>query len=473
MAIEMTQPADGVALAQQVADREAEAQQIVRTAIGALRAADDELNLLAAERFDEARQEAVDVDDMRRPLGPLSGVPCVVSDDGIAVKGLPLTHGSALCDPRPTHLDSALAKRYRASGLVVLGSARTSEFSLWPATATRAGGAVRHPKDAARNAGGACGGAAAAVASGAVPIAQAVDVLGGLRISAASCGVVGLKPTRGRVPFGPLSDDGWAGLRSVHVLTRSVRDSAAVLDITAGAEPGSLFQAPLQQTSWVRLLNRAPRPLRIAVASRTPTGSALAPAAQTALDRAAASLAAMGHEIFEAEPRFPVDPMIEAVRVIVGAHLTHAIDQLHAVPCGCSTSEREELLTAPTRHWLEDGRQLSPTDYPQAIGVVTNVARRFAAFFEEFDLALSPVIDGVAPLANEFEAADEDLETALALTLVHAPFTAAYNLSGCPAISLPAGTSDGLPTGVQLGAGFGREDLLLTVAAQLESAFAG
>jgi amidase len=297
---------DALAQAALVRSGEVTALELVDAAIERIEAVNPTLNAVIWTRFDEARDEA------RRPLpdSPLAGVPFLLKDLGATFAGMPLGEGSRACAGRIADHDTALALRHRAAGLIVLGKTNTPEFGNHSTTEPESAGPTRNPWDPERTTGGSSGGSAAAVASGMVPVAHGNDGAGSLRIPASCCGVVGLKPTRGRNSWAP-AGDGMSGLAVEHALSRSVRDSAALLDATAGRVPGDPYAAPPPARPYLADVGAGPGRLRIAWTARPPVAGAIHPECVAAARSTAERLASLGHHVEEAAPEFDGEVLIE------------------------------------------------------------------------------------------------------------------------------------------------------------------
>jgi amidase len=306
------------------------------------------------------------------------------------------------------------------------------------------------------------------VAAGIVPMAQATDGGGSIRIPAAACGLVGLKPSRARNPVGPLIGEAWNGLATGHVVCRSVRDTARMLDATSGPEPGDPYACPPPERPFASEPGRAPGRLRIALMREPPSGVSVAPDCRAAVEEAARLCADLGHQVEEAVPTLAGAELHEALETIVTVNLGHDLDlwqQVLGRRAGRDTVERCTLALA------ERGQEVHGRDLLRAIQACQRAARTLGRFFEQHDILLSPTAAAPPPELGRFAQDQDDLEQFLANLSQHAPFPPLYNLTGCPAISLPLHWSPaGLPIGVMFGAGLGREGLLLRLAAQLEEA---
>jgi Asp-tRNA(Asn)/Glu-tRNA(Gln) amidotransferase A subunit family amidase len=306
------------------------------------------------------------------------------------------------------------------------------------------------------------------VAARIVPAANASDGGGSVRIPASNCGLVGLKVSRGRTPSGPDAGEGWAGLANEHALTRTVRDSAAILDATHGPAPGDPYFAKAPERPFLDEVGRDPGKLRIALMTAPPDGRAVDDACVTEARKAATLCESLGHNVEEAGPVFDFEAMLRAIRVVVGGSVGFGIEtRLHALDRELRQGDVENI----TKTWAEEGASYSARDFAEAVFALHQVARDFGAFFEDYDVLLSPTLGRVPMKLGERPMDGTDLDAYYAHQCDIIPFTTPYNAAGAPAISLPLGWSaDGLPVGVQFGAAMGNEGLLLRLASQIETA---
>jgi amidase len=460
---------DALAQAELVRAGELTPEELVEAAIARIAGEDsgrsDELRSVVSSRFERARAEA------RGPLppGPFRGVPILLKDLGASSAGDPLYEGMSALSRRDhrTPGDSYVVAKLRAAGFVVVGKSATPELGLLPTTEPLAFGATRNPYDLSRSPGGSSGGAAAAVAAGLVPIAHASDGGGSIRIPASCCGLVGLKPSRGRVSLGPDRSAIGAGLVTEAAVTRSVRDAAALLDVIAGPMPGDLGPLPAPSEPFSRAAQLEPGRLRVAACSHFfgPAGerASAAPACEEALDHAARLFERLGHRVEAAAyPPFEAPGHARAFRVIWAEMARVSLKGWERV-LGERLGEHD---VEPTT-WALASRPSSPEARRDALAHLRETARRGLALWGDYDLLLTPTLAAPPPPLGRFL----DPATALDRAARLSPFTAALNVSGEPAISLPLWRDgDGLPIGVQLAAPLGREDLLLAIAAQLERA---
>lgn len=423
-----------------------------------------------------AAERRIHIRDRRAPgsrhaaddgAAPFLGVPVAIKDLAL-VAGVPTRFGTAALPANTPDVDDGVVTRLREAGGAVVAKTTTPEFGLPCYTEPDIGPPARTPWDLARSAGGSSGGSAAAVAAGIVPAALGSDGGGSLRIPASACGLVALKPSRGRVSWGPFGVDG-AGLATNGMLTRDVRDTAAFLDVLAGSWPGDQFLLPGPRTSFLAACERRPSRLRIGVLT-TPIiaeGARVHPVCVDAVERVAGVLAEGGHAVEPAPVPFPAERW-DAFRALWSV-LALSIP----VP-----PESEDRLVPLTRWLREAGRRVTGVEYADAVVGVQRLAREVAAAWAAFDVILTPTLaQPPAPVGSQRNDADPAADFAAQTRFT--PWTSVWNLTGAPAISLPLGwaepgqADDGaplLPIGVHLGGRLGEEESLLSVAAQLEAA---
>jgi amidase len=443
-------------------------RELVAAAIARIEAANPRLNAVVHERFERALAEADAVD----PAAPFAGVPFLYKDIGAFEAGERVTLGMRLLRDRPmvAPFGSVFADRVRAAGFIPLGRTNIPELGLCATTEPQAYGPTRNPWDPGRTAGGSSGGAAAAVAGGLVPVAHGNDGGGSIRIPAAACGLVGLKPSRGRISWGPVLWEADAGLAVEGVLTRTVRDAAALLDVLAGGAPGDPYAAAPPPGPWLGEVGADPGRLRIGVLDEGPAGTwPTDPACAQAVRRCAATLEDLGHAVEDSAPQPIRDGLFAAGwhdwwAVTAAAATIGAVEAVVGAPIGEGDVEPMTWAVA------ERGRAISAVEFVQRRDELGVLARIAGAWWDEgFDLLLTPTVQAPAPILGELM--EGDPATLLERQLGWFPLTPFANVSGQPAISLPVDTSgDALPVGIQLIAGLGREDVLIRVAAQLERA---
>ena len=459
---------DATALASGIADKTLSAGEVLQAAIDRCEAVNPMLNALASRCYEPARAEA------QRPAhGPFGGVPWVVKDLGHPIAGAPLTSGSrAFRDVRGTQ-DAESIRRFRAAGLTIFATSTTPEFGLTVTTESNLYGPTRNPWDLQRSAGGSSGGSAALVAAGVVPAAHATDGGGSIRIPASCCGLFGLKPSRGRTPVGFGRTEGWSGLGVSHAVTRSVRDSASLLDATAGVEPGSRYTAPLPYaTRFAGALERTPAALlgrvpRVALMVEPFNGVAVHPECEAAVRSAARLCGDLGFEVEEARPQLDGRTLGLGMVAVVGAHTASVIDAREQT---LGRRLHDDELEVATWELVQAGRALKATDLIAADLAFMTAAIAVADFQTRYDLILSPTL-AAPPAALGAMSLDQSASAYGAAVAAYSPYTAVYNQTGAPAMSVPLHwTADGLPVGTQFAARIGEEALLFCVAAELERA---
>jgi amidase len=461
---------DATAQAGLVRSGEVSPLELVDAAIERIERIDPELNAVIHELFDEGRDAArADLPD-----GPFRGVPFLFKDIGAMLAGQPFHMGMRLLKDLDFRapIDTYLGLRFRDAGFVTVGKTNVPELGILPTTEPRAYGPTRNPWDSGRSAGGSSGGAAAAVAAGMVPVAHASDGGGSIRIPASACGVVGLKPTRGRVTQGPVLGDYASGMVSELVVSRSVRDTAAVLDAVHGPGPGDPYVAPAPARPYVDELDADPSGLRIGLVTESAARVPLDPVVIEATRDAALLLESLGHPVVEVSLAEIAggdgEDLIDSFLIRWTAGQGSTLDQLSIVVGRQIGPGDVEPLT-----WAlaEQGRTTSAARYLAAIARHQSVARAISGLFGRIDLLLTPAMGEPPPPLGSFDDSGPDPLAAIRRAFVTAAFAGLYNATGHPAVSLPLHWSgDGLPIGIQLVADHGREDLLLRAAAELERA---
>ena len=406
------------------------------------------------------------------PDGPFKGVPFLLKDLAIEAQDFPSNYGSHLLENTRQRGDSALYSRLKAAGLVTFGRTTSPEGGIGAVTeAAVYGGPTRNPWHLDHTPGGSSGGAAAAVAAGILPAAHGSDGGGSVRIPASSCGLFGFKPTRALLPAGPYRGEGWAGMAIDGYLTRSVRDSAALLDATIGADPGAPYFAPPLREGFTAAMHRRPGPLRVALCDTTLTGAALHPACRTAVQDAAKLLASMGHHVEPARPEADTLGMMEAWTKIVACGTAAAIRRTLALK---GRDLQQGDIEGVSRGALHYAASISGADYVDALAKIHAYGRELATFFDGFDVLLTPTLAEPPAKIGRFNHTTEDYvqyRRGPDGIFAYSPFTAAFNASGQPAMSVPLGMSpEGLPIGVHFAAAQGRDGLLMSLAADLERA---
>ena len=461
---------DATGQAALVRDGAIRAEELVELAIEAIEDLDDRLNAVIHRRFEAARDElgAAAAD------APFRGVPILVKDLGSGrIAGEPLHRGNrALRDADwRDDADSHLVTMLRTAGFSLLGKTNVPELGLQATTQPIAYGPTHNPWDLDRTPGGSSGGSAAAVAAGLVAIAHGSDGGGSIRIPASACGLVGLKVTRGRISAGPQTGESGGGRSVEGFLTRSVRDTAAVLDLVGVHMPGDPVTPPRHVSSFRQVIDGGVEPLRVGVLTTRPAdGERVDPDCVAAVEATARTLEACGHRVEIAHPAALGESGI--IFSIMATHHSHTAAALDDIGRALGREPGPDDVEPATWMIAEIGRQQSGTAYVHGRAEIEAYGRRIAQWFASgFDLLLTPTLAEPPPPLADFESVPGDPMGSLLRAARMAPFTATWNNIGLPAISLPLGTSsDGLPIGVHLVADFAREDLLLAVAAQLEEA---
>lgn len=455
---------DGLGLAALVAKRQVSPLELLHAVRQRLDAINPKLNAIAHLFFEKAEAQI----KQGLPDGPFKGVPFVLKDLGAQLAGTITSYGSRVFKDSTADYDSTLVTRYKQAGLVIFAKTTSPEFGLTTTTESVLFGKTRNPWNLERTSGGSSGGSSALVASRVVPMAHGSDGGGSIRIPASCCGLFGLKPTRGRVPMGPSQFESWNGCSHHHALTISVRDSAALLDATAGVELGSPYFSPPPARPFLKEVGADPGKLRIALAVRTPAGTPLDPECKGAAIEAAKLCESLGHKVEEAQ--LPIEDawMRDAFLIVLRVSLARVLDDA-AKPLGRPVSDKDvEPVT-----WVlaQAGRGISSVAYSRAIATMHQVGLAMAKFQQNYDVILSPTLAkppvplGVLSLSPESIAAYGKDVTEFG------PYTALYNVSGQPSMSVPLHWSaDGLPIGVMFSGRFGDDAMLFRLAAQLEKA---
>lgn len=455
---------DATGLAQAIKDKVLSPREAVSEAFDAIARVNPQLNAVICEMRDAAEDQLAKLP--HEAQGALHGVPTLLKDDCPSYAGAPMSYGCRAADGNVSAIDHELVTRYRAAGLIVLGKTNLPEFSCNIATEPSLHGATLNPWDVRKSIGGSSGGAAAAVASRMVPIAYGNDGAGSIRIPAACSGLFGLRPSRGRVPCGPVSTENWGGLVSHHVLTRSVRDSALMLDLTDAPEQGALYSAPAKGGTFMAAVTRNPQKLRIGLWQKTGLETPVEQAMLEALHKAAELCAALGHEIVDVMPDYDAPALSSAFTKLVATYTALEVDDLAAdfnKPANSDYFEPSNLGLA------EYGRSQSGLDILRARNQVNSTARSFGRLFADIDVVLSPVLPCVSFDKGTLDVRSPDWQHFARQFMELTMFTHPVNAAGATAMSVPLlQTAGNTPLGVQFIAANGGEETLLTLAAQLE-----
>jgi len=476
---------DALALAELVRQKQITPLELCEEAIERIERVNPKINAVVTRMYEQGRRAASE----SLSGGPFAGVPLLIKDLDYAYTGVPMTTGcKALKDYVPAH-DDEIVLRLKKAGTVIIGKTNTPEFGLLAVTEPELFGPCRNPWDTSHTPGGSSGGSAAAVAAGLVPMAAGNDGGGSIRIPAAYCGLFGLKPSRGRNPTGPDQGQLWLGAEQNHVITRSVRDSAALLDATQGPELGAPYEIRPPERPYIEELEKNPGRLKIAFNTQSPLGTAVHPECIRAVEETAHLLTELGHHLEEARPEIDGQGLAKSYLALYFGFVAAHIEELESV-----LKRKVKPGDVETATWTLGllGRTFSAGYLYQALHRWDQAARQMGLFFQKYDLYLTPTtayppakIGELQPKASEvfvmkavntfklgrllkgLGLVDQIAEKSLERT----PFTQLANLSGLPAMSVPIyWTSEGLPCGAQFIGPFGDEATLFRLAAQLEKA---
>lgn len=453
---------DALGLASLVRQGEVTALDLFETAAKAMAALNPTLNAVAHPTLELAeRQIAAGL-----PEGPFTGVPFLLKDTGATLAGVPMTSGSALFRGQVSPADSTLVSRHKEAGLVILGKTNTPELALSFTTEPAAQGVTRNPWSLVHGPGGSSGGSAAAVAAGIVPFAHASDGAGSIRVPASHCGLVGFKPSRARIPAGPDNPEPIMGMSGIHCVSRSVRDSAVLMDATHGPDHGDPYGVAPPTRSFLQETTQDPRPLVIGLVTVSPLGTPVDPACRAAAEEAGLLLERLGHRVALMAPDYDAFGMKSAWEMLV---TTSAAAGVRAFAQAAGIADPWALLEPLNAAWLRSAERFSAFDHAAAVATLRRCGRVFGRAFTACDILLTPAVAEPAPRLGIMVGSDGDPVAFYDQFYRHSPFTAVYNGTGCPAVSLPFGQSeDGVPIGIQLGAALGQDGLLFALAAQIE-----
>jgi len=453
---------DALGLAELVRKGEMKPRELLEVALAQCERRNPAINAVVIPMFEEARRAAE-----APPAGPFQGVPFLLKDLYAMYPGVRTTNGSRLfADYVPDH-ENELVARYRRAGLVSFGKSASPEFGITTSTESVLFGKTRNPWNLSHTAGGSSGGAAAAVAAGIVPAAHASDGGGSVRVPASCCGLFGLKPSRGLIPFGPDAGEGWSGMSTAHAVTRSVRDSAALLDVVQGADLGAPYAAPVRTRPYLAEVGASPGRLRIALQLTSWNGSETHPDCVAAARDAAKLCKELGHEVEEANLAVDGPAFGRASQVIIAANLRASVqDRLKEL----GRELRDDDLEPATRAMYEAAAGADAAEYARSTRVMHALGRQVARFLERRDMILSPTL-ATPPLPLGRLALTNPSAEFMRDLLQTVGYTQLLNASGHPAMSVPLfWNAAGLPIGVQFVGRFGDEATLFRLAAQLEEA---
>ena len=455
---------DLVGLADLAASGAVSRREILETAIREIERLNPKLNAVNVLQV----ERALDAMETASEAPRFAGLPYLIKDLHAPVKGLPLSNGSVRFKGTVFDFDSTTVARLRSSGLAILGRTASPEFGLSLATESEAWGVTRNPWNPERGAGGSSGGAAAAVASGMVPAAHATDSAGSIRIPAAFNGLVGLKPTRALNAFGPHRGDPNFGMSHEHAVSRTVRDTAALLDVTAGPDAGCPYFTAKPDTPFETLVRTPPKRLKIGFVTTQFHGDAVDAQSRQAVEQTASLLENLGHDVVPDMPQFDSRKLTDTmIRLLMGS--------LAGLFVGTPMGEDTALdgFQEITKQAIRFSQNTTLGDHLQRAAVINQEVRALAQYFERYDVLLTPATNGPAPEHGVLRMDQGELDSFLDRLFSISPFSAAFNASGQPAISLPVHqTPEGLPIGIQLVGRFADDATILQLAAQLETASA-
>lgn len=455
---------DAIGLAELVRKGDVTPGELLDEACERVEERNPQINAIIYSLVDAARAEI----SAGLPDGPFRGVPFLMKDLHASVAGAPLTNGSKLFKDAIASHDSELVRRYRRAGLVIFGKTNTPELGLSVSTEPALFGACRNPYNLDRTTGGSSGGAGASVAARILPAAHASDGGGSIRIPAACCGLFGLKPTRGRTPMGPEVSEGWAGMSAQHVVSMTVRDSAALLDATHGAAAGDPYAAPAVDASFLSQVGRAPGRLRIAISTAAFNGSAVDDQCVQAAEDAARLCEQLGHDVEIASPNVDTELQRKSTATIIGAN---TLSSLTARAAALGRTLAEDDVEKLTYTVAQMGAGASAADYSDAVRGIHALGRELGSFFEDYDVLLTPMLARPPIPLGILDMNTDDPASYIDALVAFTAFSQLFNATGQPAMSVPlAMSNEQTPIGVQFAGRFGDEATLLRLAAQLETA---
>ena len=454
---------DAIDCARNIRLGNASASDVLDAAFEIIERLDPDVNAIVSLQRDQAYRQIEN-----GVSGPLAGVPIALKDCVGLICGVNRDFGSRLATGSEIDFDEEVIARMMASGLVPMATTNVPEFSSSVTTESVLHGPCRNPWNRNRSAGGSSGGAAAAVAYGAVPVAYGNDAAGSIRIPASCCGLFGFKPSRGRVPTGPVYSEFWFGLMVHHVITKSVRDSALILDLTEGADSGAPYGIANKLCDYSKEVERAPGRLRIAISDGSDQGFSIAGECIEAIDSVATLLRDLGHDVEAISPSYSGAEILDDVTTILAVSLANEIEQTaiqNARPIDASTVEHCNLAL------MERGRNVSAIELARVLDRRNNLSRVMGRFFERYDLLLTPTLADLPIEIGKLNSDSTDLDAYLQQLWSYSPFTPLANVCGIPSMSVPLHWTDcGLPVGVMFTSRYSDEATLLRIASQLEKA---
>ena len=475
---------DGLGLAQLVRKKQVSPLELVEEAIHRIEIHNPTLNAVVLPLYERARQRA----QAKLPDGPFSGVPFMIKDLHATLEGIPTSHGNKLWRNIPATVTTELVRRWENSGVIVVGKTNAPEFGLTPYTESDTFGPARNPWDPSRTPGGSSGGSGAAVAARMVPIASGGDGGGSIRIPASACGIFGLKPTRGRTPTGPIIGESWNGFDIEHVITRSVRDSAAMLDATKGQDVGAPYFIP-DAGPFLDEVGKKPGRLKVAFSTRPMLGKKVHEDCVKGVEETVRLLEELGHEVIQDAPVINAEECSLHFLTIVAGQIRADIEETAEAAGKKVSLDDFDIASFATGLF---GTILKASDYVRSIRYLQRISREIGRFFQNYDALLTPVLNqppvkigALKPSPGEqtqlkliartgqswILAAMGIIKPLAAQTFEFVPWTPVFNVTGQPAMSVPLHwNAEGLPIGLHFVGKWGDEATLFRLAGQLEEA---
>ena len=453
---------DALGLAELVRTKQISSTELLEVAIALTEKLDPKLNAVPIKHFDLARENL----KTQANSGIFSGVPFLLKDLNNYLKGTVTSGGSRVLENIHADHTSELVKRTLDSGLNIFGKTNSPELGLTVTTEPVLYGPTRNPWDLDRSSGGSSGGASSAVAAGIIPMAQASDGGGSIRIPASCCGLFGLKPTRARTPLGPASLEGWGGQSIFHCVSVSVRDSAALLDITSGPEKGAPYRSAHQEKSFLEQINIEPGNLKIGYLEDS--SISVHEDVKEVMNSTIDLCQKLGHSVESTQLNFPSEEISLAIVTIISANVAYVV---RSQSLETKREISNNFFENVTLQMAENGNNFSASDYVNAIKINHRLGQELENMFDKFDILLSPVLASPPVKIGAIDMNTNDMKTYIERLTKYSPFTGVFNQTGQPSMSVPLYRSkDNLPIGSMFSAAFGNENLLFSLAGQLEKA---
>ena len=453
---------DALGLAELVRTKQISSLELLEVAIALTEKLDPKLNAVPIKHFELARENLKNNTDS----GIFNGVPFLLKDLNNYLKGTVTSGGSRVLENISADHTSELVKRTLDSGLNIFGKTNSPELGLTVTTEPVLYGPTRNPWDLDRSSGGSSGGASSAVAAGIIPMAQASDGGGSIRIPASCCGLFGLKPTRARTPLGPVSLEGWGGQSIFHCVSVSVRDSAALLDVTSGPEKGAPYRSTYQEKSFLEQINIEPGNLKIGYLEDS--SISVDEDVKEVMNSTIDLCQKLGHSVESTKINFSSEEISLAIITIISSNVSHAVKS-QSDQTGREVSN--EYFENVTLQMAENGNNFSASDYVNAIKINHRLGQELEQMFDQYDVLLSPVLASPPVKIGTIDMNTNDMKTYVERLTKYSPFTGIFNQSGQPSMSVPLfRTKENLPVGSMFSAAFGNENLLFSLAGQLEQA---